>query len=145
MFMRRFRIAVIATLLGFDVFAHAYGGEAAARVYRCTVDGRLTFSDRPCPNASDATEIEVSAVNSYSAPEPARTRSAPEKRAPPQNRNNESIAAEQSRAKQQCARLRLQLDSLEEKLRSGYTAKEDRKLHERQRQLQERMRIERCR
>jgi hypothetical protein len=144
MFTRRFRIAVIATLLGFDVFAQAYGGEATARVYRCTVDGKLTFSDRPCPSASDVMEIEVATVNSYRAPESTRTRFAPEKRTPAQSRD-ESIAAEQSRAKQQCARLRLQLDSLEEKLRSGYSAKEDRKLHERQRQLQERMRIERCR
>jgi hypothetical protein len=115
-----------------------------ARVFRCSVDGRVTFSDRPCPNA-DVAEIAVSTANSYTPPESPRTRTAVPKREPAPARTDDSIAAERARAKQHCERLRFQLDSLQEKLRSGYTAKEDRKLHERQRQLQERMRIERCR
>jgi hypothetical protein len=121
-------------------------GRAAdtARVFRCTVDGRVTFSDRPCPNA-DVAEIAVTPANSYTPTEPARARSTQKKRESDPGRNDDSIASEQARAKQQCERLRFQLGSLQEKLRSGYSAKEDRKLHERQRQLQERMRIERCR
>jgi len=128
----------------------AYGSTAAAsnsapQIFRCELQGRPVFSDRPCASAP-STEVVLPTINSYHADAP-QSRSGNSSKIKGQSRpakEAESIAAEQQRAKQRCQRLADQLVNIEHTMRTGYTAKQGERLRERQRQLEQRRRTERC-
>jgi hypothetical protein len=119
---------------------------SAPPIFRCEVQGSVVFSDRPCATAS-STEIVLRPVNSYHNDATIGTSRAKTKTKVPHRpvKESESITAEAQRAKQRCQRLADQLVNIESTLRSGYSAKEGERLRERQRQLEQRRRTERCR
>ncbi len=120
------------------------------KVFRCQIDRQIVFSDRPCGSAVESTEVHLTANNTYrnsdSAPTPAKTSRAPNHSASRSiERLSNSIAAEQLREKQRCQRLSDQLDTIQAKMRAGYTAQQGERLRERRRQLEQQRRTERCR
>jgi hypothetical protein len=118
----------------------------AQRIFRCEAYGRVIYSDQPCVTAP-STEVVLQPANSYHA-DPAPVSPSARKFVEPDARSNreaEAIAAEQQRAKLNCQRLADQLANIENTMRSGYSAKQGERLRERQRQLEQRRRTERCR
>jgi len=115
------------------------------RIFRCEANGKITYSDQRCAS-TPTTEVVLRPTNSYHADTspttPSRSASVRREQSPKQAA---SIADEQQRVKQQCQRLADQLTTIEIKMRSGYSAKQGEQLRERQRQLEQRRRTERCR
>jgi hypothetical protein len=117
------------------------------RIYRCEVNGRIAFSDLPCA-AAPSIEVVLHPTNSYHADAPSALSRSERKFAASDGqstRQSDAIAAEQQRAKLNCQRLADQLVNIENTLRSGYSAKQGERLRERQRQVEQRRRTERCR
>jgi len=123
---------------------------AQATVFRCTVDGVVTFSDRPCGHDAAAYESNLANVASSSASDAAQApanagaipSAAQSKRAPA--RADSSIALEQAKHADMCARLEQSLREIRSKMRSGYDLKQGERLRERQRRLREQSRLEKC-
>ena len=125
-------LAAIAVIVSF----HAARASAASPIYRCEVNGVKTFSDRPC--AADSSEYvpddqRVSTVKVEGVPSPALTRPAARSKAPAPGRG--SIAADQLKHKEDCARIDRSLGEIRSKMRAGYDAKEGQRLRDRQRKL----------
>jgi len=125
------------------------------RIFRCEVDGRIVFGDRPCVTVP-STVVVLGPTNSYHAVAHAAASPSTRKFAGsddqstgrsngPSTGQSDAIAAEQRRAKLNCQRLADQLVNIENTMRSGYSGKQGERLRERQRQLEQRRRTERCR
>jgi hypothetical protein len=118
---------------------------SAPHIFRCEVQGSFVFSDRPCATAP-STEVVLGSINSYHDAPSGASREQTKTKVPHQPaKEPEAITAEAQRAKQRCQRLADQLVNIESTLRSGYSAKQGERLRERQRQLEQRRRTERCR
>jgi hypothetical protein len=135
----------IALISGIGTAAEPAG---AQRIFRCEVKGQTTFADRPCPEAP-STEVQLSPVNAYHAEAATGPVSRQAAKASPgrerASKSSGSIANEQQKEQQRCQRLADQLATIRSKMRSGYTADQGEKLRERQRQLEQQRRTERCR
>ena len=137
-------IAVPATTLIASL--HVATAIAASPIYRCEVSGITTFSDRPC--AADSSEYvpddqRVSTVKVEHVPAATQTR--PATRAKRSAPGKTSIAADQLKHKEECARIDRSLGEIRSKMRAGYDAKEGVRLRERQRKLTLDRREKKCR
>ena len=123
--------------------AHPAAVSAQATIYRCSVDGVLTFSDRQCGPESQPVKTttlnvaEAPAAAAPDSPQPKSERS--ERRKDPAPKD----PAQDKRA-EACAKLALSLREVRSKLRAGYSAKEGERLRARQDSLRERQKIARC-
>src|SRR5688572_2697192 len=125
-------LAAIAVIVSF----HAARASAASPIYRCEMNGVKTFSDRPC--AADSSEYvpddqRVSTVKVEHVAAPIQPR--PAKRAKRSAPGKSSIAADQLKHKEDCARIDRSLGEIRSKMRAGYDAKEGERLRDRQRKL----------
>ena len=116
-----------------------------ALVYRCTVGGVTTYSDRPCSPEAAPYQPDTSRVSTYDPPPvsqsttpapPARTSSA---------RQRGSGRDDQVRHAAACERLHNGLREVAVRMRSGYTAKQGERLRERKAKLEQQRRAEKCR
>jgi hypothetical protein len=109
-------------------------------IYRCEIDGLVTFSDRPCSPA--ATIYQPDSMNTYEAPPslPA-SREQPAPRIP---KKDVPPAADLAKHKQTCERLAQDLKYIRSKLRAGYKASEGEKLKARQERVKSQLRMARC-
>jgi hypothetical protein len=126
------------------LLTHVAGAQAT--IYRCASSAGAVYSDRPCGASADPHEIDDSRVTVYTpaateqrattkaSAKPAKTRPAKAARLPDPARH---LAA--------CAKLQQSLRDVRTKMRSGYNAKEGERLKTRQRQLDQRRRLEKCR
>jgi hypothetical protein len=118
---------------------------AWALVYRCTVGGITTFSDRPC--APDATpyQPDTSRVSTYDPPPTSNTVTpAQPARMPPTHRHGSSHE-DQVRHVAECERLRNALRDIAARMRSGYNAKQGEQLRSRKAKLEQQRRAQKCR
>ena len=139
---RFFGSLAIAVILSFD----AATAIAATPIYRCEVSGVTTFSDRPCsPEAAEYVPDgrRVSMVNVERASDPSHAR--PEPRSQGRPRAKGSIAADQRKLKEECARIARSLGEIRSKMRAGYDAREGERLKDRQRKLTLDRREKKCR
>jgi hypothetical protein len=118
------------------VSLHPASASAASPIYRCEVSGVTTFSDRPC--AADSSEYvpddqRVSTVKVEHVAAATQTR--PATRAKGSAPAKGSIAADQLKHKEECARIDRSLGDIRSKMRAGYDGKEGERLRERQRKL----------
>jgi hypothetical protein len=118
---------------------------AQTSVYRCASEAGTVYSDRPCAENTDPYEIDDSRVTVYTpAPAdepPAKTASAkPTKAKPP----SKARLPDPAKHKLACARLEQSLRDVRTRMRSGYGVKEGERLKTRQRQLDQRRRLEKC-
>ena len=119
---------------------------AASPIYRCELSGVTTFSDRPC--ATDASEYvpddqRVSTVKVEGTPGPMQAR--PATRSKGRAPGSDSIAADQLKLKEVCARIDRSLGEIRSKMRAGYEVKEGERLKQRQRKLVLDRREKKCR
>jgi len=111
-------------------------------VFVCQDGGIPVFADRPCGAATEARTLSVEASR---AGAPATT-APPQPRATtrPLRKPSDSAAVPQSAADDRCAVLQRQLDEINARMRSGYSAREAALLWQRWRDARERVRAARC-
>ena len=117
-------------------------------VYSCVAPGLVTFSDRPCGPLPEVRELKVSAPAPTAAgasPElgQAREPSAPSRRHAPERENADPDDEEVEHAAI-CQKLQATLDSLDSRMRAGYSAREAGRLWERWREAKARLHEANC-
>jgi len=114
-------------------------------VYRCTVGGVTTYSDRPCGPESAPYQADTSRVSTYEPPpaSPAVTAAPPTRTSPA--RRPASGRDDQVRHAAACERLHKALKDIAARMRSGYSAKQGEQLRERKAKLEQQRRAGKCR
>ena len=127
--------------------AHVFGAESArsATIYRCSVDGVATFSDRPCGDRSSAYEPDAALVSTYTAPSTSVAPDRARRSSPRPIARGSSIAAVQAKRAEECQRIQASLRDIRSRMRAGYNAKEGERLRARQERLEDQRRSQRCR
>lgn len=116
---------------------------AGRAVYRCTVAGVTTFSDRPCAPQAVLYEPDSSRISTYNpplVPPAAALRSQTRTKTP-----RRSIAEDQVRHAADCERIRDSLKDLAARMRAGYSAKQGEQLRGRKAKLEQQRRARKCR
>ena len=118
---------------------------AVVLIYRCTVGGVTTFSDRPCAAEAVPYEPDTSRISTYDPPPASRTPTSaqPSRSAPARRRA--SGREDQVRHAAACERLRNSLRDVAARMRAGYNAKQGEQLRERKRRLEQQRRAQKCR
>src|SRR4030095_10777688 len=112
-----------------------------ALVYRCTVGGVTTYSDRPCSPDAVAYQPDTSRVSTYDPP-PASQTTAPAQPAHTSARRRVSGRDDQVRHAAACERLQSSLREIAAHMRSGYKAKQGEQLRARKAKLEQQRRAE---
>lgn len=116
-----------------------------ALVYRCTVGGVTTYSDRPCSPDAAPYQPDTSRVSTYDPPPASRTVApAPPARTSAARKRNAG-RDDQVRHAAACERLHNALRDVAARMRSGYTAKQGEQLRQRKAKLEQQRRGEKCR
>jgi hypothetical protein len=106
--------------------AHA---DTSTHVYECTINGQHVFSDRAC--GDNAVQRDVVVANHMDAVDAQTLKKFSKPVKPAHHRGHSS----RDTRRQQCARVRKARDALVERMRAGYSAKQDERLHDRLRKL----------
>lgn len=134
------RVAV--AVLGLILSAPMSGAEPT--IYRCSDERGTVYSDRPCAENADPHEIDDSRVTVYT-PEPTAPRATASARPTKSKRAKAARLPDPAKHDATCAKLEQGLRDVRTKMRTGYGVKEGERLKERQRQLDQRRRTEKCR
>ena len=114
-------------------------------VYRCTVGGVTTYSDRPCSPDAAPYQPDTSRVSTYDPP-PVSQKATP---VPPARtspaRRRAAGGDEQVRHAAACERLQNSLREVAARMRSGYNVKQGEQLRARKAKLEQQRRAEKCR
>jgi hypothetical protein len=138
-----YRTALQLLLVTASICEPALATRNAVAIYRCHVNGVLTFSDRPCDSAAEVHKIDIDGINTSAAPTlPNASRKA--KEAPPKQKSGSARSPDPAKAAQACDRLEQSLRDIRSKMRSGYKASEGQRLQERQTKLKNQLRLARC-
>jgi hypothetical protein len=116
---------------------------AESAVFRCVVNDVVTFYDRPCGDDAKTYEPDDARFSTVTAA-PASKPAASPRAAKPKRIKSGSIAADQMKHADTCARIDRSLRDIRSKMRAGYDAKQGERLNERQRKLNQQRRDERC-
>jgi hypothetical protein len=131
---------------GGSVAPDATGPKAAPRqqraVFVCQDGGIPVFADRPCGAAAEARTLSVE-TSRAGAPASTAPRE-PRATTRPLRNPRASAEAPQSAADDRCVVLQRQLDEINGRMRSGYSAREAARLWQRWREARERVRAARC-
>ncbi|GFE89214.1 hypothetical protein GCM10011488_41680 [Steroidobacter agaridevorans] len=134
----------VATLvLGSLLLTHSV--EAQTPIYRCAGGAGTVYSDRPCAADADLHEIDDSRVTVYT-PAPADKQLSTKAATKPMKAKSPRQARLPDPAEHRltCAKLEQSLRDVRTKMRTGYSAKQGERLKMRQRQLDQRRRLEKC-
>jgi hypothetical protein len=132
---------ITRTLVLLSAFA-MLGAAAERTIYRCSVGGVTTFSDRPCGDSTQVHSLDVAAASPAVVPE--RQKVATNSVRKPAATRIAGAGARDGR-RDECVRLDSQLRRLSARMRAGYTAAVGERLREQQRELRARHRELRCR
>lgn len=135
-------VIVSACLAGVMIPSGAVLAADARVIYRCEINGVLTFSDHPCGESVEVHRSSDFASNTYAAPAPPVRRTEAVSRAP--KPRAKSVDADVQKRREACARLDRQLNDIRSKMRAGYSATQGERLKERQISLREQSRDLRC-
>jgi hypothetical protein len=114
-------------------------------VYRCTVGGVTTYSDRPCAPDAAAYEPDASRVSTYDPPPVSRTAAPAQPAKPSSARKRDSGRDTQLRHAAACERLQNSLHDVAARMRAGYNVKQGEQLRARKAKLEQQRRAEKCR
>lgn len=121
------------------VLASASPLHAQTPIYRCTVDGVVTFTDRACNEGAVPVTLDTSRVSTF-APVPAGKVETPKAQ-----RRRTARAEPIDKPEDRCVSIRSALRKVDEQLRAGYSAKQGVRLEQRKRDLRARAREMKCR
>lgn len=111
---------------------------AETPIYRCTVNGVMTFSDSRCGADAEPVTLDSARLTTF-APVPAAKVDIPKPR-----RRAVAETEPPNNHKDRCVSIRASIRSIDDKLRSGYTAKQGVRLDERKRSLRRQARELKC-
>ena len=114
-------------------------------VYRCTVGGVTTYSDRPCSPEAAPYQPDTSRVSTYDPPPVSQTATPTQPARTSPARKRGSGRDDQVRRAAACERLRNSLREVAARMRSGYNAKQGEQLRARKAKLEQQRRAEKCR
>jgi len=136
------QIAAFAPLLATDSGV----AQAETKIFRCVVNGRAVFGDKPCPDVPSV-EVSVTSQNTYRGAESVSPTSTAQRTGAQRAPSRPDRTAEIAEQKQQerCRNFAKQLAQIESTMRAGYKAQQGEKLRDRLRSLQEQRVAERCR
>lgn len=117
---------------------------AAVLIYRCTVGGVTTFSDRPCAAEAVPYQPDTSRVSTYDPPPVTRAATSAQPSRSALARRRASGDADQVRHAAACERLRNALREVAARMRAGYNAKQGEQLRERKTKLEQQRRAQKC-
>jgi len=124
-------LLLLITLLIASI-ADVVHADPSVRVYECKVDGQRVFSDHEC--GIDAVEHDVTVTSRMDA-----VKASPDngKSSKSSHRVHQHATGgdESDKRRRQCAKIQTSRESLVNKMRAGYTAKQDERFHERLRKL----------
>jgi hypothetical protein len=116
----------------------------ADTIYRCELDGAITFADRPCGVDAKKYEPDTTRVSEFKSVPVSHESSVHIQSRPPHSRVSPSIAESQTAHAEECRRIHDSLSAVRSKMRAGYTAKEGERLKEREQKLNASRRAKRC-
>jgi hypothetical protein len=118
---------------------------ALVLVYRCTVGGVTTYSDRPCAPDAVPYQPDASRVSTYDPPPPSRVTAPtePPRKSPTPRRA--AAGADQVRHGAACDRIRNSLRDVTDRMRAGYDVKQGERLRARKAKLEQQRRAQKCR
>lgn len=111
-------------------------------VFVCQEGGVPVFADRPCSPAAEPRSLTVALPEGGAAPTTTPAAPRASKRPRPQPAPHETVR--RPATDNRCDTLERQLDQLNDRLRTGYSAREAARLWQRWRDLKERLRTARC-
>ena len=114
-------------------------------VYRCTVAGVTTYSDRPCGPEAVEYQPDTSRVSTYAPPPVTPTATAAEPARSSPTRRRGSSGQDQVRHAAACERIHSALKDIAAHMRSGYNVKQGEQLRERKAKLEQQRRAQKCR
>lgn len=118
---------------------------SAPVLYRCTIAGVTTYSDRPCAVDAVPYEPDGSRTSTYTPPPPSPAVTAARPSRPPASRRRQSAGDDQVRHAAACERMRKALKDIGARMRAGYSVKQGEQLKERKAQLEQQRRAQKCR
>ncbi len=118
---------------------------ALVLVYRCTVGGVTTFSDRPCAPEAVPYRPDTSRVSTYDPPPASRTPAPTQPPPKSPTRRRGASDADQVQHAAACDRIRNSLRDVAERMRAGYDVKQGERLRERKAKLERQRRAQKCR
>ena len=118
---------------------------ALVLVYRCTVGGVTTYSDRPCAPEAVPYRPDTSRVSTYDPPPASRATAPAEPPRKSRTRRRDTSGADQVRHTAACDRIRNSLRDVAERMRAGYGVKQGERLRERKTKLEQQRRAQKCR
>jgi len=113
------------------IASHSVSADSAAHVYECTMNGQRVFSDHSC--GDDAIQRDVLVANTMEAAKVTSEKPAVARKSHAGRRV--SSGDDHDKRRQQCAHIQKSRDALNDKMRAGYTARQDERLHDRLRKL----------
>ena len=118
---------------------------ALVLVYRCTVGGVTTYSDRPCAPEAVPYQPDTSRVSIYDPPpvDQALDNDKPLRKSPSRRRG--ASDTDQVRHAAACDRIRNSLRDIAARMRAGYDGKQGERLRERKAKLEQQRRAQKCR
>lgn len=134
--------SMLVMCIALSGLAHAQTTKSR-QIYRCHVDGVLTFSDRPCASDAEPYEVDSSALNTFEPP-PVRPATIKPATQPKRAKKSAGSAVDLKKHKEKCERLVRGLKDLRAKQRSGYKASEASRLKDRETKLKSQLREARC-
>lgn len=133
------KLKMILLMSWFCVTSDHVFADAAVQVYECVINGQHVFSDHACGDNAKQRDVVVAnrmdTVDSHTL----KQSSKPSKAA---HRQTRTSAADERR--QKCARIRKSKDAIDERMKAGFSAKQDERLHDRLRKLNDEYFEQRC-
>jgi len=120
-------------LMSTFVASNSVNADPAVQVFECNINGQRVFSDHAC--GDDAVQRDIEVANRMDAVKVSSHSASKEKTPRSSRKHSEAGNDDHDKRRQQCARIQKSRDSLHDKMRAGYTAKQDERLHDRLRKL----------
>jgi hypothetical protein len=119
---------------------------SARAIYRCEIEGVLTFSDRPCDPDAQVHELDGSALNVFDPPATSAASPRAASKAKASKRSTGNVAnRDAQKQKQTCDRLAQALKDVRARQRTGYRGSEGERLRDRESKLKSELRLARYR
>ena len=126
-------------------FVPPVAAAAGGSLYRCTLAGVTTYSDRPCAPDAVLYEPDTARISTYAPPPVGQTVPPAKPPASSPRRGRASGNEDQVRHAAACERIRNSLKDIAAHMRAGYDAKQGERLRERKTKLEQQRRAQKCR
>ncbi len=133
--MMKVKVYAFVLCVSMYVGSHLTYADTAIHIYECIVNGQHVFSDHVCgDNAVDRDVVVVNRMDKVDS-RLVNTHSVDAKPPQPKHIHSQRGADAVNTRQQRCAKIRKSKEALNDRMRAGFSARQDEKLHERLRKL----------